>query len=156
MDAIAHGGCTDTVRESALKLDSGRKIPCRIRESNLRRQCAGPMHCKLSYIPRLGWHFMPSQPQKIKSGLKKQTSACLLIILHTRHQTTNSLKPIFKNLSWHKWIQNVSALSWASFSCENKDTWFTRYRKAVCSSRRDKDNAFDSALIEMLSSALFI
>ena len=26
--AITHMGCTDTVRESALKVDSGRKIPC--------------------------------------------------------------------------------------------------------------------------------
>ena len=29
MHAIAHGGCTDTVRQSALEVDSGRKIPCR-------------------------------------------------------------------------------------------------------------------------------
>ena len=29
MHAIAHGSCTDIVRESALKADSGRKIPCR-------------------------------------------------------------------------------------------------------------------------------
>ena len=36
-------GCTDTVRESALKVDSGRKIPCRTEESNLRQQHNGPM-----------------------------------------------------------------------------------------------------------------
>ena len=36
-------GCTDTVRESALKVDSGRKIPCRTGESNLLRQRAGSM-----------------------------------------------------------------------------------------------------------------
>ena len=38
-------GCTDTVRlrESALKVDSGRKIPCRTGESNLRLRRAGPM-----------------------------------------------------------------------------------------------------------------
>ena len=30
-------GCMDTVRESALKVDSGRKIPCRTGESNLRQ-----------------------------------------------------------------------------------------------------------------------
>ena len=29
--------CTDTVRESALKVDSGRKIPCRTRDSNPRQ-----------------------------------------------------------------------------------------------------------------------
>ena len=28
MYAIAHGGCADTVRQSALKTESGRKIPC--------------------------------------------------------------------------------------------------------------------------------
>ena len=40
MHAIAHGGCTDTVRESALKVDSGRKIPCRTGDSNPRQYCA--------------------------------------------------------------------------------------------------------------------
>ena len=29
MHVIAHAGCTDTVRESALEVDSGSKIPCR-------------------------------------------------------------------------------------------------------------------------------
>ena len=36
MYAIARGGCTDTVRESALKADSGRKIPCCTGDSNPR------------------------------------------------------------------------------------------------------------------------
>ena len=44
-------GCTDTVRESALKVDSGRKIPCRTGESHLRRRRAGPMLYQPSYIP---------------------------------------------------------------------------------------------------------
>ena len=35
-------GCTDTLRDSALKVDSWRKIPCRTGESNLRRQRALP------------------------------------------------------------------------------------------------------------------
>ena len=43
MHAIAHGGRMDTLRESALKGDSGRKIPCRNGEWNLRLQRAGPM-----------------------------------------------------------------------------------------------------------------
>ena len=43
-------GCTDTVRESALKVDSRRKIPCRTGESNLRRQRAGPTPLQLIYI----------------------------------------------------------------------------------------------------------
>ena len=44
-------GCTDTVRESALKVDSGRKISCRTGKSNLREQRAGPTLYQLSYIP---------------------------------------------------------------------------------------------------------
>ena len=47
------GGRTDTVRESALKVDSGRKIPCRTGELNLRQQCADPMLYQLSYLPTL-------------------------------------------------------------------------------------------------------
>ena len=39
MHAIAHRGCTDTVRASALDADSGRKIPCRTRDSNLCQYC---------------------------------------------------------------------------------------------------------------------
>ena len=44
-------GCTNTVRESILKVDSGRKIPRRTEESILRRRRAGPMLYQLSYIP---------------------------------------------------------------------------------------------------------
>ena len=40
MYAIAHGGCTDTARESTLAADSGTKIPCRTRDSNPRQYCA--------------------------------------------------------------------------------------------------------------------
>ena len=44
-------GCTDTVRGSALKVDFGRKNPCRTGESNLRRRRAGPMLYQPSYTP---------------------------------------------------------------------------------------------------------
>ena len=43
MHAIAHGGVRTRVRASALKVDSGRKIPCRTGESNLRQRRDGPM-----------------------------------------------------------------------------------------------------------------
>ena len=43
--------CMDTVTESALKADSGRKIPCCTRESNQYKQCAGLMLYQLSYAP---------------------------------------------------------------------------------------------------------
>ena len=39
------------VRESSLKVDSGRKIPCRTGESNQRQRRAGPTLYQLSYIP---------------------------------------------------------------------------------------------------------
>ena len=44
-------GYTDTVRESALKIDFERKIPCRAGESNLPQRRAGPTLYLLSYIP---------------------------------------------------------------------------------------------------------
>ena len=44
-------GCTDTVREPALKVDSGRKIPCHTRKPNLPEWRAGPTLYQLSYIP---------------------------------------------------------------------------------------------------------
>ena len=47
-------GCTDTIRESALKVDSGRKIPCGTGELNLRQQCARPVLSQLSDIPTQG------------------------------------------------------------------------------------------------------
>ena len=43
--------CTDTVRESALKVVSGRKIPCRTGKSNLPQRRASPTLYQLSYIP---------------------------------------------------------------------------------------------------------
>ena len=53
---------TDTLRESALKVDSGRKIPCRTWESNLRQRCrAGPMLYQRSYIPTHCSPFLSSR-----------------------------------------------------------------------------------------------
>ena len=46
-------GCADIVKESVLKVDSGRKIPCHTGESNLRQRRAGLMFYQLSYIPTL-------------------------------------------------------------------------------------------------------
>ena len=43
-------GGADTVRESALKVDSGRKIACRTGTSNLLPRRVGPMLYQLSYI----------------------------------------------------------------------------------------------------------
>ena len=68
-----HTGCTDTVRESALKVDCGRKIPCRTGESNLRLQRAGPMLYRLSYIPTLRFgdqqKLMPSFVSILITGI---------------------------------------------------------------------------------------
>ena len=44
-------GCTGTLRESALKVDSRGKIPCCTGESNPCQLCAGPMLYQLGYIP---------------------------------------------------------------------------------------------------------
>ena len=44
-------GCRDTERESALKVDRERKVPCRTGESNLLERRACPTLYQLSYIP---------------------------------------------------------------------------------------------------------
>ena len=58
MHAIANGRCTDTVRESALKADSGRKIPCPTGERTyVSAACSGVparRSYQLSYIPAPG------------------------------------------------------------------------------------------------------
>ena len=56
-------GCMDTrKRESALKVDSGRKIPRRTGESNLRWWRAGPTLYQLSYIPVPHWQTLAPSP----------------------------------------------------------------------------------------------
>ena len=45
------GGVRAHVRESALKVDSGRNITCRTGESNLRQRRAGPTFYQVSYAP---------------------------------------------------------------------------------------------------------
>ena len=71
-------GCTDTVGESALKVDSGRKIPFRTGESNLRQRRAGPGPYQLNntltpfagyYLPMsLALGFGPSKYRVTRRG----------------------------------------------------------------------------------------
>ena len=52
MHVIAQGGCVNTIRESALTVDSGRKIPCCTGELGLCQYCAWLFSltlCQLSY-----------------------------------------------------------------------------------------------------------
>ena len=72
-------GCMDTIRESALKVDSGRKIPYRTRESNLRQRRAGPMLYQLSYILAL-LYIRPSlegEPSNLHTQRNFQTYICI-------------------------------------------------------------------------------
>ena len=54
-------GCTNTVRESALKVDWERKIPHRTGESNLPQRRAGRTLYQLSYIPARLKDTLPSR-----------------------------------------------------------------------------------------------
>ena len=49
MHAIAHGGCTDIVIESALEVDSGSKIPFRSGYLNPRQDCTCFVFCFLFF-----------------------------------------------------------------------------------------------------------
>ena len=62
-------GYTDTVRESALTVDSGRKIPCRTGESNLRQRRAGTTLYQLSYIP--AWIKVTNYVSLIRPGSRQ-------------------------------------------------------------------------------------
>ena len=74
MHAIAQGGFTDTVRKSALKVDSGskKKIPCRTRESNLRQRRASPTLYQLSYIPNIVVGCLTRETRALASRKKKK------------------------------------------------------------------------------------
>ena len=64
------GWCRNTERESALKVDSGKKISCRTRESNLRQRHDGPMLEPTELHPnRFTLHDLldvPNNPTKFK------------------------------------------------------------------------------------------
>ena len=55
MPVTAQGGCTDTPRESALKVDSGRKIPC----------LTGNQTCLSSMLVRLSANELHPQPRNV-------------------------------------------------------------------------------------------
>ena len=83
MHAVAHGGCTDmgavrTWAETALKVDCGKKIPCRIKDSNCISITPGfsVSHCTLNWAisacKRLG-KKMGSNPRQCYAWLFSQT-----------------------------------------------------------------------------------
>ena len=67
-------GCPDTNRESALKVDPGKKMPCPIGASNLYQRHDGEMLYQLSYIPipllhtSMSVYFGRGQEQKLTSN----------------------------------------------------------------------------------------
>ena len=72
-------GCTDKVRESALKVDCGRKIPCSSGESNPCWRCASQMLYQLSYIPTIrSWSSSLVWKGKVLWRLSYKVSKMLL------------------------------------------------------------------------------
>ena len=83
MHAIAHGGCTNAERESALKADSGILILCRTGDSNLRQYCSWLLaHRSTNWVALLLLliilYFSPVLLRhKMRRVLRKVTLACL-------------------------------------------------------------------------------
>ena len=50
-------GNTSAIRQSALKMDSGRKVPCHTRESDWRQHCAWPFGQLSQSTPLKGNHY---------------------------------------------------------------------------------------------------
>ena len=69
-------GCADTVRESALKVDSGRKIPC-TGHSNLRQWRAGPTLYQLSPSRDMYILVKHSVDSESKFSAKQLQTICL-------------------------------------------------------------------------------
>ena len=85
MHVIIDGGVQTHVRESALKVDSARKIPCSIGESNLRQRRASPVLYQLSYITTqacASWHIWISWniKNRIFLAFRYSTSS---VLVHT-------------------------------------------------------------------------
>ena len=76
-------GCTDTVKESALKVDSGKKIPCRTGEPNLRHQ--RDVLNQLSYMQSLYLQgCLPTvQFVSILQGKTTQIQKCKVLLIRT-------------------------------------------------------------------------
>ena len=142
MHTIAHGECTDTVRESALKVDSGRKISCRTRESNLRRRRVGPMRYQLSYIPTPSrifayWSHKKriqsvycEQPVVLKENLVTTITfkvLCLSSILFQSFELLNCISD---------WIYRVRVLNHAQTECFFLwQIWFSTQRRIPVTGR---------------------
>ena len=69
MHAIAHGDVRTHVRESALKVDSGRKLPCRTRVSNLPQRRTAPTLYQLSYLSTPRWLALTLNDKCEKLGM---------------------------------------------------------------------------------------
>ena len=86
---IAHGGCTDTVRESALEVNSGRKIPCRTWDSNPCQYCQRLFMSKLFSLTL----YQLNYPRLLSY------SSFLFIYLFNNHNNHNrELTERFRNL----------------------------------------------------------
>ena len=89
--------CTDTVRESALKVDSGRnKSPCRTEKSNRSQPRAGPTLYQLSYFPTTVTCYMGSE-----------------LDLYLRSEDLCSVLPLFDPCGWLGVKHLESANHWA-------------------------------------------
>ena len=136
-------GCMDTIKESALKVDSGRKIPCCTGESSLCQQHAGQMLYQLSYTPPPPTHTLVNA----KYWKHKRSSWSFQFCVHTMHSTSEHFPGSWCQtwLVTCKWCLNVVSLDQSSgrighHQHKNKiipwlitKAWFQGYRGSVYS-----------------------
>ena len=82
VNVIAHSGCVDTIRESALETDSGRKMLCRTRDSNPHQRCAG-LFSRMLYQLSYWWNSIYWwKSDTCPANMMELIHICLMILAH--------------------------------------------------------------------------
>ena len=143
MHATTHGGVRTPYRESALRVNSWRKIPCCTGESNPRQLRTGPTLHQLSYIPAPALTCIPFKKKKKRRERERGRGrdACLVCFI-SKFMFENSTKDQAHQISFCNWFMSKFILLtiFSSKKKFNHSVFFDRGR-GVPSSRINKCSA---------------
>ena len=103
--AIAHGGCTDSVRESALEVDFGRKIPCHTGDSNPRQYCSW-------LFSRTLYQLSYSHPFPVFVQRVNRTQKYFGVVYTNISRQKEPMSTLCRNFGLHRARNSVSVRNW--------------------------------------------